>query len=206
MKYIFCLLIPFILSAKPTGIERLVDGNKRFVSGDLEHPNLSAERRKDVAGGQNPFGVIVCCSDSRLPPELIFDQGLGDLFVVRVAGNVIGSLALESIEYAVVHLKASTVLVMGHSECGAVKAVLEGVTQDIPDIAFLMEPAIKPGELDASIKANAIRMANFVKSRSFIQDNHAEVYAGYYDLKSGELILLEKNPTKEVPAIPLSVK
>lgn len=186
-----------------------MQGNKRFISGELEHPNISAERRKYVAGGQNPFAVIVCCSDSRLPPELIFDQGLGDIFVIRVAGNVIGSLSLETIKYAVAHLKASTVLVIGHSECGAVQAVLEGVTQDIPDIAFLMEPAMKAGQLEASIKANAIRMANFVKARSFIQENNAEVYAGYYDLKSGELILLDKengDKTKTGPSIPLSLK
>lgn len=173
-----------------SGIERLLEGNQRFITGKLAHPNRCVERREKVAEAQTPFAVILCCSDSRLPPEIIFDQGLGDLFVVRVAGNVIGSLTLETIKFAVIYLKATTILVMGHSDCGAVRAVSEGIVHDIPDIANLIQPSIV-AKLESSIVNNAVRMANYLKEQSFTQDHKTEVYSGYYDLKSGELTLID---------------
>lgn len=107
--------------------QMLVQGNQRYVSGKLAVKDLSAKRRADlVANGQKPFAVVVTCSDSRVPAELIFDQALGDLFVVRVAGNVVDPIALGSVEYGVEHLKAPLVVVMGHEKCGAVKATVDG--------------------------------------------------------------------------------
>jgi carbonic anhydrase len=107
-------------------VELLQAGNERFVQGRLAAKDLSAGRRQSLAAGQKPFAVVVCCSDSRVPPELVFDQGLGELFVVRVAGNVIDPVVRGSVEYAVEHLHAPLVVVLGHEDCGAVKAAVEG--------------------------------------------------------------------------------
>jgi carbonic anhydrase len=106
-------------------LEILQAGNERFVSGHPIHPDETLERIRELKKGQHPFAVVVSCSDSRVPPELIFDQGLGDIFSIRTAGNVIGDYELASVEYAVEHLGARLVVVLGHEDCGAVKAYLE---------------------------------------------------------------------------------
>ena len=103
---------------------RLMDGNARFANGRMEHPRQDGERRTRLLEGQGPFATILTCSDSRVPPEILFDQGLGDIFVVRVAGNMVDDLALGSIEYAASHLRCPLVMVLGHTDCGAVKAAL----------------------------------------------------------------------------------
>lgn len=107
-------------------LELLELGNGRFVDARLAKKDLGEDRRKTLAAGQKPFAVIVSCSDSRVPPELIFDQGLGDIFVVRVAGNVIDEVGKGSVEYGVEHLGAHLVVVLGHEKCGAVSATVEG--------------------------------------------------------------------------------
>jgi len=101
-------------------------GNQRFVSGNVKHPHQQIEYRESLAAGQHPSAVVLTCSDSRVSPELIFDQGLGDLFVIRTAGNVVDAIGVGSIEYAVEHLHTGLVVVMGHEKCGAVTATLEG--------------------------------------------------------------------------------
>ena len=104
-------------------LTQLLRGNERFVAGWPDHPNQSARRRREVSdSGQQPFAIILSCSDSRVPPEIIFDQGLGDLFVIRVAGNIIDDAILGTIEYAVEHVHAPLVMVLGHDKCGAVTA------------------------------------------------------------------------------------
>ncbi|MFB6837614.1 carbonic anhydrase [Streptomyces sp. NPDC056361] len=108
-------------------LDALVAGNKRFVSGIPEHPNQDAARRSELAPGQDPFAVILGCSDSRLAAEIIFDQGLGDLFVVRTAGHVVGAEVLGSVEYATNVLGARLVVVLGHDSCGAVAAARTAV-------------------------------------------------------------------------------
>src|SRR5438046_8482300 len=107
--------------------EVLLAGNRRFVAGTPEHPNQDAARRRDVAPTQAPFAVLFGCSDSRLAAEIIFDRGLGDLFVVRTAGHTIGPEVLGSIEYAVTLLHTPLVVVLGHSSCGAVQAARDAV-------------------------------------------------------------------------------
>lgn len=107
-------------------IERLLTGNARWVEGRASHFNQDRDRRRETAQGQHPFAAIVGCADSRVPPEIVFDQGLGDLFVVRCAGNVLDDLALASLEYAVEHLGVRTIVVLGHERCGAVQAALQG--------------------------------------------------------------------------------
>ncbi|MFD0366442.1 carbonic anhydrase [Streptomyces sp. NPDC059071] len=114
-------------SSPVAALDALLAGNKRFVSGTTEHPNQDAARRSLLAPGQAPFAVILGCSDSRLAAEIIFDQGLGDLFVVRTAGHCLGTEVLGSVEYATSVLGARLVVVLGHDSCGAIAAAQEAV-------------------------------------------------------------------------------
>lgn len=182
-------------------LKELMDGNERYVKDALEHPNRTSIRREASQSVQLPQAVVVACSDSRVSPEIIFDQGIGDLFIVRVAGNVIGPLEQESIEYGVLVLNAVLVLVLGHEKCGAVRAVLEGKDEAIPTLAHLIEPAVEEtkgkdtaGVLKAAIKANAIRMKDFLlrskKLGELAKKKRIEIKAGYYNLSSGEVEIL----------------
>jgi carbonic anhydrase len=114
-------------------LERLRAGNLRYVAGEFDPARIGATARAAVAGGQHPFATILTCSDSRVPPEVIFSQGLGDLFVVRVAGAVPDPAVLGSIEYAAEHLNVPLVVVMGHLACGAVKSAMESKPPRTPD-------------------------------------------------------------------------
>lgn len=195
------LIVNTFICAESEGIKRLMQGNERYVHDKLEHPNRTLERRQAIVSKQEPFATIVGCADSRVSPEIVFDQGVGDLFVVRVAGNVIGPLELDSIEYSVIHLHASTIIVLGHENCGAVDAVIQGTVQDIENVAELIQPAVQEARksnpsnlLEASIKANAIRMKNYLLKmpviQKYIADKKLEVFAGYYNLESGAVELL----------------
>lgn len=193
------------VSTPGEGYKLLIDGNERYVSGKLLHPNRDEERRTQTATVQKPFGTILGCSDSRVPPEILFDQGVGDLFIVRVAGNVIDPVVLASIEYSVVHLGAKIVLVLGHENCGAVTAVLEGKTKDIEPIANLIAPAIAEAKTQSgSLLENAIKdnvenvvwqlqavpvLADLIKQKKFA------VVGGYYDLTSGKVKVLTPTPS-----------
>ena len=119
------------------GLERLRRGNAAYQAGKIDVSRAGAERRAEVAGGQHPFATVLTCSDSRVPAELIFNQGLGDLFVVRTAGAVADQAALGSIEYAAEHLHVPLVVVMGHTSCGAVKAAMETPAPAKPEPAEL---------------------------------------------------------------------
>lgn len=142
----------------------LLDGNARFVSGQTRHPHQDGQRRTEVASGQKPFAVVIGCADSRTSPEILFDQGLGDLFVVRLAGNIVDDAALGSVEFAVAQLGARLIVVLGHEKCGAVKAtvgVLNGDPAPANHIASIIE-AIKPAAQAAKGRAgdpveNAVR-------------------------------------------------
>lgn len=123
-------------------IHHLQQGNQRFVTGHLEHPRREPARRVVVAGGQRPYATVLACADSRVPPELLFDEGLGDLFVVRTAGHVVDTSVLGSIEYAVEHLHTPLVVVLGHQACGAVAAAL-GEDPHPGHLASLLE-SIRP--------------------------------------------------------------
>jgi carbonic anhydrase len=121
-----------------------MSGNERYVSSKQTHPHQTPEYRADLTRGQHPFAVILGCSDSRVSPEVIFDQGLGDIFVVRVAGNIVNDIVLASIEYAVAHLHTPLVMVLGHSECGAVGATVVGgdLEGHLPSLAKAIQPAV----------------------------------------------------------------
>src|SRR6476661_5513416 len=105
-------------------LAKLMAGNQRYTRHKEQHPDESLARRKELIGGQHPFAIVLGCADSRVSPELLFDQGLGDLFVIRVAGNIADDAILGSIEYAIEHLGAKLILVLGHEKCGAVSAAV----------------------------------------------------------------------------------
>lgn len=107
-------------------LQQLLDGNRRFMLGNATHPRQTAEDRGRVARDPHPFAAILACADSRVPPEVVFDQGLGDLFVVRVAGNVVNDAVLGSLEYAVERFAIPLIIVLGHQECAAVAATIDG--------------------------------------------------------------------------------
>ncbi len=188
-------------------LQKLLDGNNRYIQDRLLHPDRNTERREAVSARQEPFAIILGCSDSRVPPEIIFDQGVGDLFVVRVAGNVIGPIALESIEYSTKYLHSSLIIVLSHERCGAVTAVLEGITIDIKTISSLIEPVIQECKskcshdtstkdlLDLCIRSNAKNIAKYIKTSPIIsqhiQEKKIDVVAGYYDLDTGRVEILK---------------
>jgi carbonic anhydrase len=181
-----------------SAIEALKAGNVRFEKKE----SLILPARKNLAESQAPFAIVITCSDSRVPPEMIFDQDLGKLFVVRVAGNVIGPLEMESIEYAAKYLKSSCIVVMGHQNCGAVDAVIKGQTADIRYIAQIINKSMlraekeKPKDLlKKTIEFNALEMADFISYSPLIAPLLAEkkltLHAAYYDLITGHVTFLE---------------
>lgn len=184
--------------APEEAIKRLVEGNSRYSADLHEHPDRLSLRRLEIYQKQRPFATIVGCSDSRVPPEIIFDQGLGDLFVVRVAGQVVGPVELDSIEYSIKYLGSSLVLVLGHQSCGAVGAVLKGKTSDIEDVANLIRPALKTlktRSLENAVKANVSWVVENLKKTPLIQkmieDGKIKVVGGYYTLPDGKVEFLE---------------
>ncbi len=124
-------------------LQMLVDGNQRYTGGKSEHPHQNSARRQEVFTGQHPFVTILSCSDSRVPPEVFFDQGIGDLFIIRNAGNILDDVVLGSMEYAAEHLGVPLVLVLGHTKCGAVTATVQGgeVPGHIGSIVTTIKPA-----------------------------------------------------------------
>ncbi len=197
--------MPFIhgVHSPKAALKRLKDGNKRFVDEKLLHPDRTHERRITLVEAQSPFAVIITCSDSRVVPEVIFDEGLGDLFVIRIAGNIIGSTELESVEFAVGVLSPRIILVMGHENCGAVDAVVKGQTEGIPYIANLIEPSVVKAKsmhpenlLESSVKLNALQMSELLLKSSLIKNavnsKTIAIYGGYYNLKTGSVDILER--------------
>ncbi len=182
-------------------LKRLMQGNERYVQDALEHPNRTADRREVSRASQAPYAVIVGCSDSRVSPEIIFDEGIGDLFIVRVAGNVIGPLERESIEFSVLSLKSVLVLILGHENCGVIKNVMQGKTEEIPALSLIIGPAVKgvkdrdPAEvLKAAIKANALNMKDLLlhsgKLAKLAKKKQIDIEAAYYNLQTGKVELL----------------
>lgn len=190
-------------------LARLTAGNARFVAGRAQHPRQDPQRRVVVADGQHPFATILACSDSRVAPEVIFDQGLGDLFVARVAGNVVDDEILASIEYSVIHLGSTLVMALGHDKCGAVKATIDaldgrGSDDDkdtkIGSLAALIAPAVKavpasaPDKLDAAITLNAENSATAIFSESpplkaRVLAGKLRIVAARYNLSDGRVTL-----------------
>ena len=196
-------------SAPAGGITRLMEGSARFSAGKPTGPNRSGDRRLEVATKQNPFAVIVSCSDSRVAPELLFDQGIGDLFVVRTAGHVVDEIALGSIEFALAKLGARSILVLGHERCGAVQAALEhaDVPGSIGKILESIEPAVggpeksTPESLDRAIRQNVQAVVAQLKAAgpivaTAIRDGSVEIAGGVYDLDTGKVTAVPSGTAK----------
>ncbi len=212
MKKISVFLLSFLFLAplqaqesRPNpqqALEQLIQGNQRFVDLKTKHPNLGKERRQLLKGVHKPFAVIVSCSDSRVPPEIIFDQGLGDLFVVRSAGNTVDKLGLGSIEYAVAVLEAPLVLVMGHEKCGAVSAALSGKPlpghiQDVGKSIILLgtgKSCTMDDKLDCAIIGNVEAVVEQVKNSQpilapMVKDGKVKIVGAYYDFETGKVLI-----------------
>ena len=192
-------------------LARLLEGNKRFVNGQLEHPGRKPEDFKALAEGQAPLAAIVGCADSRAAPELIFDQGVGDLFVVRIAGNIVsgaGPTVKGSLEFAVAELGVRLILVLGHSQCGAVKAAIKHIDDkdvlpgSIGDLIDPIRPAVRavtgqPGDkLTNVIKANVLTGVERLKTLDpillkFVKSGELKVVGGSYELRTGAVEIFE---------------
>jgi len=188
-------------------LERLLVGNQRYAANRTLPVNESSQRRSEVAEGQHPFATIFSCVDSRVPPELVFDRGLGDLFVIRTAGHVIDEAVLGSLEFGVAELKIPLLMVLGHAKCGAVKATLEAVEKndEAPaSIGYLVKgikPAVElaaeqPGDaLDNSIHANVILTVNRLRETPILAEAVAQgqllIVGARYNLETGTIEMIE---------------
>lgn len=173
-----------------TALQSLKAGNERFVAGNLSNKDTYIEDRKKLCEGQHPFAVVLCCSDSRVAPEILFDQKLGDLFVIRNAGNVVDEVVLGSIEYAVEHLETPLVVVMGHGSCGAVTATCQGgdLSGHILDLARRILPSVSNNCcIDDNARRHARRMAQLIEEDEIVHHVGAKVVTAFYNLQSGKV-------------------
>lgn len=184
-------------------LERLSQGNQRFVADLMDRSHKDSGRRVEVAKGQHPIAILVCCSDSRVPPEQVFDVGLGDIFVVRVAGNVVDDVGLGSIEYAASHLHVPLVMVLGHERCGAVTAAISGEVAPAHVLSIVdriqrnlvgTAPAAGDG-VDQAVRSNASAVARQVATagpllKDMVTAGTLTVVAARYDLDEGTVSLL----------------
>ena len=184
-------------------LARLKEGNSRFVSGLVTHPDQSAERRVAQSNGQTPFAIVLTCADSRVSPEIFFDQGIGDLFVIRNAGNVLDDHVIGSMEYAVEHLHVPLIVVVGHAKCGAVAATVAGghAPGHIASIVESIEPALEEArnqegdKVDNTVKANARRVASILNRvepiiGEAVKSGKVKVVAVRYDVTTGQVEIL----------------
>lgn len=184
-------------------LEKLKQGNARFVELKMKHPNQTKVRRDKLVVGQHPFAVILTCSDSRVAPEILFDQGLGDIFVIRNAGNVLDEHVMGSIEYAVHHLGVNLVIVMGHESCGAVGAAMKE-SKESPAIESLKEsiaPAVEKCKkenifsyenvIKKHAKLGAEDIANEKELCEYAKKHDLKIIPAYYSLKTGKVEFLK---------------
>jgi carbonic anhydrase len=183
-------------------LKLLLEGNQRFIAGRLEHPNQTPARRAEVAKGQHPFASVLACSDSRTPPEIIFDRGLGDIFTVRVAGNVADKVVIESLDYSVKHLGVRVVMVLGHGRCGAVIAAVAGHEEegDVGPMLSELRPAVAASKgMAGDPVENAVRenvelvMKNLATSEelsAMVKSGELKIIGGIYDLDTGAIEML----------------
>lgn len=182
-------------------LEKLKAGNKNFVADKLDGQLQDSSRRKSLTGGQNPYAIILSCADSRVVPELAFDTGLGEIFVIRVAGNVANTSTTASIEYAVAHLGVKLIVVLGHESCGAVTAAIGGGDNgyNLNHLLAHISPAIaasRKKDVNSVVKKNARMTCNDLANRSAIIKKATEKKGGlqivpaYYNLGTGKVNFL----------------
>jgi len=185
-------------------LQKLIDGNNRFVSGKSIHPDESLSRVQEIKSAQHPFAIVVSCSDSRVTPEIVFDRGLGDIFSIRTAGNVIGDLELGSIEYAVEHLHCNLIVVLGHENCGAIKAFLEDTGEKHEDhiskiLEYLRDEmeekevlAIDKNNVPLAVDANIKHGINLLEHskpilEEFVEHKQLKIVGALYNLSTGKV-------------------
>ncbi|SHG26803.1 carbonic anhydrase [Flavobacterium fluvii] len=185
-----------------TPIEKLVSGNKRFLDEKSIHPHQNKQTVLANQDAQHPFAVILTCSDSRVSPEILFDQGIGDLFVIRNAGNLISDIDMGSIEYAVEHLDTKLIVVLGHTECGAVKAYVGDKNNEykkhlshIDDIVATIadeneEKQISKEDLNACVIANIQHSLKMIQENPIVKEKHVKVVPMQYDIHTGKSLTL----------------
>ncbi len=182
-------------------LDRLKAGNARFVEDKLDGKLQDSARRESLTSGQEPYAIILSCADSRVVPELAFDTGLGELFVVRVAGNVANNSSIASIEYAVAHCGSQVIVVLGHQSCGAVTAATKGGDNghNLNHLLSHITPALaaspEGADINAIVKKNAELTATELSSRSAIiakavESGTVKVVPAYYNLDSGKIDFL----------------
>ncbi len=192
-------------------LKKLIEGNKRFVSGKSIRPNQSPEKIKELAAGQKPFAIIVGCSDSRVPNEIVFDQGLGDLFIVRTAGQVSSYASWGSMEFAATALGAKLIVVLGHTKCGAVAAAC--AVPDVPGHIITLINAIKPAaeiakDMEGDLVDNAVRV-NVAKEveelkglepvlSKKVKSGEIKIAGAVYHLDTGKVELLPDDYLKKI--------
>jgi len=177
-------------------LQRLIEGNQRFASGKARAPHRSLERVHELSENQHPFAAILSCADSRVPVELLFDQGFGDLFVVRNAGNVAAPQEFASLEYGVGVLNAKVLFVLGHSSCGAIQAAIAGkpVPGQISVLYQHLQPAVDAGGSDVAktvaenvrVQALLLKQSSTVVSE-LVKAGKLQVAGGVYDLATGAI-------------------
>ncbi|MEB3277617.1 MAG: carbonic anhydrase [Lyngbya sp.] len=178
-------------------LQNLMEGNQRFVTNKRQNPNQSTVRLTEVAQGQNPFAAVLSCADSRVPVEIIFDQGFGDIFVVRDAGNIATPEEIGSLEFGTLVLGAKVLMVIGHQNCGAVKATIDGnaVPGKIGSIIDAIKPAIQANQtLETAVKANVKLQIEKLKTSpvltKLVQEGNLKIVGGYYNLETGQIELV----------------
>ena len=184
--------------------QALLEGNRRYVAGNLEHPHQTAARRSEVAAGQHPFAILLSCSDSRVPVEVLFDQGIGDIFVVRTAGNIADDVAIGSIEYAAEHLHVPLLVVLGHQKCGAIAATAGGgeAPGHIASIVKILHPIVEgvrgqPGDIvENAVHANVRHLVAQLQScppilAHLVHEGQLKVVGAYYSLDTGAVSLVD---------------
>lgn len=189
------------IASPDAALQALMDGNRRYVEGRMTSFNedLAILKEKTVEK-QEPFAAVLSCADSRVPVEIIFDQSIGHVFVTRVAGNIASSELIASLEYGVAVLGTKAIMVLGHSNCGAVKASIDA--KEVPGQISALYPYIRPAvdqagpNLDAAIRANARIQAGLLRQASpviaeAVKQNKLKAVAAHYDLASGRVSLLE---------------
>ena len=197
-----------MLSARE-GLRRLVEGNKRFVTGKARFPTVCKETLAALAKGQQPYATILGCADSRVPPELIFDANFGELFIVRVAGNVISPEVMGSIQYAGSHLRTALFVVLGHEGCGAVKAAIESksngakhasriqilVNNILPGLSGLDPKLSSQDQLSRAIEANVRwsmhQLLETPEGRQAAREGHKMLVGAVFEINSGRVRFLE---------------
>src|SRR6478752_2603512 len=216
MKKLSIVVFCFVLTAHASekiaestpdqALARLMEGNKRYSSSHCKHPHQSTGRRHELEKTQHPFAAILSCSDSRVPPEIVFDQGLGDLFVVRVAGNVINDEGMGSLEYTVDHLGTRLILVLGHQSCGAVDAAKQTIASKgkapghIQSLVTAIKPAVEAtakDDLETTIKANVKNVVQALRTstpilKAEVDSGKIQVVGGYYSLDTGAVTFLDE--------------